>query len=243
MGLIIGIGFSQDKARSSLDVNFYKAALYYDEAKYDKAIGEYNKILNQEYESGNLYYNLGNCYYKKGLLPQAIAYYEKAKRFIPRDADLIENIKYVQSKITKSYQEPRSNFMKYIISKTFGKMNINEIMIFIFIVNIIVCVLLVLRIIFMSLRRYFLYPLLIFCVIGVITVYSSAQRVAKLGKEAIVVSAEAVVKFEPQDSATTHYIIYGGEKVILISRDKNWHKVRRLDGKVGWIKVQDLKII
>ena len=63
------------------------------------------------------------------------------------------------------------------------------------------------------------------------------------GKEAVIIAEKANVKFEPGNAAVTHFTIYGGEKVILVEDKGQWLKVKRLDGKLGWIRKEELEII
>ena len=73
---------------------FYQANNLYEEGRYEEAAVAYRQLLEQGYESGNLYFNLGNTYFKMGRTGWAVLYYEKAKRLIPRDADLRANLGY-----------------------------------------------------------------------------------------------------------------------------------------------------
>lgn len=229
--------------KDSLSQIFHKAGSYYEEGKYSEAITQYQAILSRGYESGNIYYNLGNCYYKQGSLAYAILYYEKARRLLPVDADLTANHSYVRSVITQSYQEPQPCFLARIVSKTFGRLNINEKAAFIFISNILVFLILTLRLFFCRFRKYYLPLLFIAGIIGFFVAYSFIEEAARMSKIAVIVDKEAAVNFEPLDTATTHFTIYGGEKVEIISQEKDWYKVKRLDGKAGWVRKESAAII
>ncbi|MFQ5901498.1 MAG: SH3 domain-containing protein [Thermodesulfobacteriota bacterium] len=47
-------------------------------------------------------------------------------------------------------------------------------------------------------------------------------------------------RFEPFDRAETHFTLYEGMKVYIISLKDNWYKIRRSDKKVGWVEKEDL---
>ena len=68
----------------------------------------FKQILKHGIESGNVYYNIGNCYFKSHNYGHAMLYYKKAKKFIPHDKDLNNNIElinrlYVKDKIYMDY--------------------------------------------------------------------------------------------------------------------------------------------
>lgn len=63
------------------------------------ALSSYQILLGQGLENGTLYYNLGNIYFRLGKNGQALQYYEKALREIPRDKDLRANIQFVRDRI------------------------------------------------------------------------------------------------------------------------------------------------
>ena len=64
---------------------FKEANNYYAANEFDKAVKNYESIINQGYESAQLYFNLGNACYKNGELTKAILYYERAKLLAPND--------------------------------------------------------------------------------------------------------------------------------------------------------------
>ena len=64
----------------------------YQDGDFDGAVASYARILEAGLESGDLYYNLGNTYFKRGELGPAILYYERARRLMPADEDLLANL-------------------------------------------------------------------------------------------------------------------------------------------------------
>lgn len=222
---------------------FYSANKAYEQEDYDKAIQEYKKIADSGYESANLYYNLGNCYYKRGNYPQSILYYERAARLNPRDPDLRSNYEYVLSFINISYQPPAHVFILSWIKKIFGVWDINGLAVFFFTINILIFLLLALRLFFAPLKRYSPYLFVILGLVFLAGVYDFTIRLNRLGREAVIVSETADIKFEPNTAATTYFTIHGGEKVIVIVSKEDWVKVRRLDGKTGWVKKEELEVI
>lgn len=220
---------------------FYKANQLYKQQKFEEAIREYQKILDKGYESGNLYYNLGNCYYRKGDLPRAILYYEKAKVFIPEDPDLEANYKYVLSLLPKSYEPPPPGILKSLLQKIFGGFTLQGLFIFLSIIQSLFFLLLLLRLFFKPLKTYSLSLLLL-----LVFIFFSGSGylffwVKNLDKKAVVVKEKVEAKFAPYKEATTHFFLLGGEKVIILSQEGDWLKIKRLDGKIGWLKKGSLE--
>ncbi|MBL4770227.1 MAG: hypothetical protein JKY61_03555, partial [Planctomycetes bacterium] len=53
----------------------------------------------KERQVGQLCYNLGNAAYRAGESMQAIAWYTAARKHMPRDADLLANLKFVRGEL------------------------------------------------------------------------------------------------------------------------------------------------
>lgn len=220
---------------------FYKGNTLYEEGLYDPAIKEYSQLLAQGLESGNLYFNLGNSYFKKGELGKAILYYERAKRLIPRDGDLKSNYKFASSKIAYNVSE-ESSWLHGALDR-FNMFTVNELTIILSCIFTSICVLLITGIFIHAIKRYAYIVLPVLIIIFMTLAVSLYNRVSALDREGVIISSHAEAKYEPVDNATTHFTLYEGMKVYVLELKKEWVKLRRPDGKIGWIRAQEMEKI
>lgn len=216
------------------DYIFYKGNTLYEEGKYDEAIREYSKLHEQGFESGSLYYNIGNCYFKKGDIGRAILNYERAKKLIPGDSDLASNYTYARSLIKGDISKASTPWLKRLLN-IFDFFTINGLTIFLSSVFTFTLLFLLSGLFIHPLKRYYRLVLPLLLIIFILGAFSLYSRVSMLGKEAVIVSETEDAKFEPIDSATTHFTVYEGMKVSITESKKDWSKVERFDGKAGWI--------
>jgi tetratricopeptide (TPR) repeat protein len=220
---------------------FYKGNTLYEEGKYDEAIHEFAKLLDRGLESGNLYYNIGNCYFKKGKLGKAILNYERAKRLIPRDSDLKSNYKFAISRLEYDIAE-KSSWIKRITG-LFNFLSLNELTILLSSAFLMAVIFFTFRLFIPGLRKHTLAVTVCLIIAIILLSIPLAQRSTLLYKEAVVISGNPEVRFEPIDNSTVHFTLYEGMKISTIQSKKEWTKVRRADGKVGWIKSGDIEKI
>lgn len=214
---------------------YQRANVYYEQAKYDEAIKQYNSILESGLESGNLYYNLGNCYFKKGELGQAILNYEKARRLIPLDKDLESNYEYAISQIQAQAISTKMSLPLRILNNIFEKLTIDGLTILLGALFILILASILTAFFFNPFKRNALI-LTVFLGLLLITGFAGLrEKIALLNKESIITAPQADAKFEPMDKATTYFTLYEGMKVKIISTQDTWHKVKRPDTKTGWI--------
>ena len=91
LGLLApGVGAAQDAF-------FDEGNQRYQDGDFDGALERYARILDDGLESGELYYNIGNTYFKLNELGPAILYYERARRLMPGDDDLVANLELARS--------------------------------------------------------------------------------------------------------------------------------------------------
>jgi len=224
---------------------FYNANNFYKQADYAKAIKQYEQILERESESGNLYYNLANSYLKEGAFGKAILNYERARKLIPRDRDLEANYQYARSLMTNSIAEPKISWLKKLVDKFYDRFTLNEMTVLLSVIYTLIFLILTVRIFLKDarLRSYSLISVFILILFFVASSFSFHKRISTLGREAIVVIKEAEAKFGPFDRATTHFTLYEGTKIYVLSAKDGWSKIKRVDKKIGWIKKLSLEVI
>ncbi|MFH1752896.1 MAG: tetratricopeptide repeat protein [Candidatus Omnitrophota bacterium] len=231
-------------AETDIDLNriFYKANELYASGEYTQAIEEYKRILEEGHESGSLYYNLGNSYFKAGYLGEAILYYERARRLMPRDGDLLSNYSHASSLVKGNIYEPRERWFLRFIYKVFEEFTINEITILLSVIYLLITAALLAAALF-NIRRQAVIAVSILAVVAVIGLLELSKDMDRLGKEAVMIPESAEAKFEPFERATTHFTLYEGMKVRMIQKKDGWRKIERPDGKVGWVEGASLEII
>jgi len=234
-------GFAQEGTSGDPTYIFYKGNALYEEGKYDEAIHAFESVLEQGLESGNLYYNIGNCYFKKGELGKTILNYERAQRLIPRDSDLKSNYKFALSRLQYDISE-KSSWIKSVVN-IFHFLSLNEITILLSSVFVLLVLFFILRLFIHGLRKYTV-PVAA-CLMFAIILLSIplVERVTLLETEAVVIAENPEVRFEPLDSATTHFTLYEGMKITVLETKQEWARIRRADGKVGWIKNGEIEKI
>lgn len=222
---------------------FREANALYGEEKYDEAIDKYNTILNGGYENGNLYYNLGNCYFKKGDIPNALLNYEKAKRLSPRDKDIESNYEFALSRVTGTAAEPKGGIFARILDKVFGGFSLDELSIIITSLYFLTALFIIIGIYLRAGRRYVLSAAFLLALYISSGFISLEDRIDKMGKDAMAMREALDVKFEPFDSSTTYFQLETGDIVRRIGKENGWVKIKRRDGKAGWVKNEFLKPI
>lgn len=90
-----------EKKKMSTDFSniFMEGNKFYKEGNYRKAIESYENLIKSGCADGVLYYNLGNAYENIGETGKAIAMYERAKKYIPRDTDLNYNLNLIKPQL------------------------------------------------------------------------------------------------------------------------------------------------
>lgn len=214
---------------------FYKAGTHYEEGRYDEAIAEYTKLLEQGLESGNLYYNLGNAYFKEGEPGKAILNYERARKFIPRDGDLRSNYEYAASKLENADMNEAGSW-RAGIAETLRVFTLDELTIALSVAFVLGVLAYIAAVFNLLPRKSAIAVISTLTILFISLSYSIYGRVSVIGKEAVVISERAEATFEPLENATVHFTLYEGMKVCVLQTRDGWSKVRRTDGKIGWIR-------
>ncbi len=231
-------------AQEDPKVLFYKANDFYENGEYDAAISEYEKILADGYESGAVYYNLGGAYFKAGKLGKAILSYERAGKLMPRDADLAANIRFARSKIKGGKVVPRRTIWDWTPLKMYSaSFSTNELTVFASVTYVAVVLLLVLGVINYGIRKKILITSGILLILIVLNSAVIWKKSGGMGKDAVVIAPKTEALFGPFESETKFFTLYEGADCTVVKSKGVWYKIRRADGKTGWVKENKVEIV
>lgn len=239
--------FSAFSQTDELTAIFDDANKLYLEQKYTAAIAKYESIIKNGYESGELYFNLGNAYYKSGKIQNAILNYERAKRFMPNDEDVLFNLTLANAYLIDKVEAIPELFVYEWADYLLTIVSLETMMTLMYILFVLT---LVSFSIFLFARTYEQkrYSLLtgmvlaLFLVIGVANFTIQSYRESNT-EFAIVMTDVANIKSAPDKSGNDLFVIHRGLKVQVLDAVNNWKKIRLVDGKVGWIPEQQIETI
>jgi len=216
---------------------FYSANSLYEKREYTLALDEYRKILDIGVDSAHLYYNMANSCFKQGSLGYAILYYEKAKKMMPQDSDLKQNLLLARSLLSgPSYQMPQKKLIISLVKAPFKEFNLNALTVFMLVAYLLL---------FLFQAFSALNPIMAKKV-RILHVLAAAIFLMSLGafairyydegflRRGVVVAKNAECRYEPIDKSTVFYKLQEGDDVLILKTRDGWTQIKRGDGKIGW---------
>jgi len=218
---------------------FYKANALYEQREYEKASEEYAKILAADLKSGPLYFNIGNTFFKMGKIGYAILAYKKAQRLMPGDSDLKSNLAYAQSLTEDSALSalPQDRIV-WLFKFPFREYSLNTVAIVLIVLYLMLIAMLLTGIINPVFKRrmtILFYPVLVGLILtlGAFSVRYYDEEALSHG---VIVAKEAECKYEPIDKSNNYFTLKEGQEVLVLVTRNGWSRIKRLDGKLAWVK-------
>ena len=218
---------------------FYKANSLYEQREYEKASQVYAKILDIDAESGPLYFNIGNTFFKMGKIGYAILAYKKAQRLMPGDSDLKSNLVYAESLTEDSaLQALPQNRIAWLFKFPFREYSLNTVSIILIVLYLMLIAMLLMGIINSVFKRrmtILFYPVLLgfLLTLGAFSIRYYDEEVLSHG---VVIAKEAECKYEPIDKSNNYFTLKEGQEILVLKTRSGWRRIRRLDGKLAWVK-------
>lgn len=232
-------GFTQMTPESAY-VQFDKAQILYRQGSYEDAVRTYEAVRAGGLESGALNFNLGNAYFKLGQLGKAVLNYERARRILPRDPDVLSNYRYALSSAGTETLE--QNFIERLVEDQVNFYTIDELLIICLAVFAAMAVfsLLGLYLKWDDRRRFIVVSLFL----AVFVVYAGLFYLKyKLDENQAVVVTKTEARFEPLADSTVYFDLVQGSSVRVIRNELAWSKIVRKDGRLGWVQAEHLERI
>ncbi|MEJ1221333.1 tetratricopeptide repeat protein [Sediminicola sp. 1XM1-17] len=226
---------------------FDQATQAYNEGKYNQAIENYKKIIENGEHSAAVYFNLGNTYYKLNKIAPSIYYYEKSLLLDPSDQEVKNNLGFARNMTLDAIEQMPETGVGRILSNITGFMSYDQ-WAYTAIIFMLLFVLGYLGYYFLtysSQKRIAFIGSIISLVVSLLAVLIAYTEYANYKSEqpAIVFENEVVVKSEPNSRSQETFRIHEGTKVFVLDTLSDWNKIRLADGKTGWLPSQDIKLL
>lgn len=240
--LIIAI-HSMAESAVSVEELFKQANKAYEEGNFDKAIERYENIVSSDKVSSVIYFNLGNAYYKKGSIGKSILNYERAMRLSPNDTDIKTNFEYVNASVRTVPGDFKSIWNTKLIKSYVDRFTNNGLLL----ISSAIYLVGVLLLIIWAVRRFYPRKLLISAIflfaVMFLNLFIAWHKIEETRSEAIIITEQAEAHYGPFESATVFFKASEGSKVNVLKKKDKWYKIRRQDGKAGWVEENSLEII
>ncbi|MFH1665894.1 MAG: tetratricopeptide repeat protein [Candidatus Omnitrophota bacterium] len=214
---------------------------YYEKGEYDRAAEAYEGIIARGDESGRVYYNLANAYFKSGRLGKAVINYERARYLMPRDGDLAANLAFARERVIGKVAHQRSLWEWFPLRVYRGSFTANEFMLLSSAGYIGLIIFLIAGLRLRVLARYRTYGIILAAAFILFNSAVAFHKAAETRNAAVVTVPQAAAMFGPFDSATKYFTLHEGMDVVVLKMKDDWYKVKRADGKIGWIKSGDVE--
>jgi len=223
----------------SRGVELYKAG------KFHQSMQEFKSLVDKGIESGNIYFNLGNAYFKTGDLAKARLYYERAKKFSPRDTDLAGNLTYLKQKLEDKAEPPEPALFFKIYGFAGFIFSENELAVITLSFYMIVMVLWFIHILTGYYYKWvkWLMVLSVICCVWISSVIVLKRAGGLSPKYAVIIPNEVPVRWGDTDDDKIAFYLHKGTKVIVRQIRENWYLITIGEGKSGWIKKVQAEII
>ncbi len=235
-------GFAQDRQEGrAWEEIFLQANQDYREGKFQEAVNGYGELIRRGHDGPQIQYNLGNAWFRMNQLGRAILAYERARLFMPRDADLNFNLAHAQDQVVDAIQPSRGfSSMAFFWLPT---VSASELFWAFAILNLLLWTALLIRLLHRS--EWLFYTLLLVLCIWLLTGLSLGMKWAQIHNDqrAVILKKEVAVLAGPHEGDTTLFKLHEGAIVEQERSEDGWCLIRLPDKKRGWLPETALELI
>ena len=236
--LTLGMVYSQN-----IDSLFSSGNDSYNKNQFDVSVIAYENILSQGFYSADLYYNLGNAYYRLEDFANARWSYEMGINIDPRNKDMIHNLMLTKKKIPNTIETPDSQILNlinnFLTSFTYGDFVLfSSIMLLLYSICFIIYRLMPSKPIFVS---YYVFIVLFFIGTSFSVIKFLWERNNNFG---IILNDETKLYSAPFLNENIKIsIFFSGNKVRIEQTTDKWIEISSIDGRKGWIRLEDIRTL
>jgi tetratricopeptide (TPR) repeat protein len=227
-------------SREALAALFLQANTLYQNGDFDSAERLYRQTMEKGADSGALYYNLGNACFKQKKLGEAIYFWEKARRRLPGDPDIRENLELAGLLVVDRIEVPPDPLPLRWLDSALHRLTINQ-------DSWIALILFVLANIFFAAylrarsRRSAIYTLTLAVGAGILFMAFGCSLGWKLyeknsRQEGVIVEQKADVRSGPGSENITVFTVHEGIQVRVRGESSGWYQISLPNGWSGWLQ-------
>lgn len=223
------------------------AARYYNEgnslfekAEFHRAIQKYEEAVQTGARDGELFYNLGTAYFQAGNIGNTVLWYLRARKLMPRDMDLNDNLTRARNSRKDSFTAPHANALTRVWERAIDQVTLTETLAMEAFLFVLVTMAVLVRILVPSLRKrrgsiFSLGLLLILwlftCVFGASKIYRETHV-----QPGVILPEEAKGHTGPGVEFPVAFTIHAGAEVTLKQKQGTWQQIVLPNGWTGWVR-------
>ncbi len=211
--------------------------------EYEMSIQKYDLILSKGFESIELYYNLGNAYYRSGDVAGSIWSYENCLKLSPGHKDARYNLKLANLKVIDKIVLPEPpRYINWYLDLRQSFTSSQKINFSLFILFMIIILFSGSR---MKIFTQFYILRLVLIFIFFISLYFTLDSIwtTNFFNYGIINDLKIEVRSEPNLLSTRLFEVHEGLKVSVNDKLDKWLEIELLDGKKGWIEIENIRLI
>jgi tetratricopeptide (TPR) repeat protein len=219
----------------------------YQKRNYVAAEQFYSRILNLGAGSGSVYYNLGNACFKQKKLGEAIYYWEKARRKLPADSDIRENLEMASLMIVDRIETHQDPLPVRMLSKVPALLTVRQESLLVLVLFIAANLLFSLFLLTRNSRNSFraliasLVVAFAFVVFGCSLAWKMYQK--EFRRDAVVIEQRADVRSGPGSENIAVFTVHEGIQVRVHESMNGWFQISLPNGWSGWIPKNSLRVL
>lgn len=229
-------GVAAATATESPATLFFRGNVLYADGRFADAAAAYEQILAGGRESGAVYYNLGNARFRAGDPGQAVLNYERARRLMPRDPDLLANLRFARSGAPEGNDTPAWARLVFPLA---GRMTSDGLLLLASAAYTALMAILVLGLLVPAALRASRPAVLAAALVLAVALSSAVYRLITVDlpvRAVVVTNTPATVRFEPAPGGTVHFTAPTGSLLRILGEREGWLQVARADGQRGWVE-------
>jgi tetratricopeptide (TPR) repeat protein len=227
------------EAQSAASGLFQQANQAYQDGKYGEAITLYRQILESGVTNGAIYYNLGNAYFKDNQLGQAILSYERARRILPRDRDVVANLALANELTVDKLVAGDKVFITRLLTWPARTLSIAELTWITFILYLLTSALVMITIWSrtVGVRKK---VLVITLILAILMLLSGTSLIGNIYQQrrvshAIILSPSTDARSGPGLEYTKIFSVHQGTKIRIRQARQDWYLISLPNGLAGWV--------